>query len=77
MIGNSNDETNFSHKLLLSNTQVSRLHNAFANNLTANRKLSKTHLHKKGQQGGFLGRPLVPSLKAGLPSMKKCTEIIS
>ena len=49
MIDNSNDETNFSNKLLLSNTQVSRLHNAFANNSTANIKLSKTQLHKKGQ----------------------------
>ena len=49
VIDNSNDETNFSHKLLLSNTQVSRLHNAFANNSTANIKLSKTQLHKKGQ----------------------------
>ena len=32
MIGNSHDEINFSHKLLLTNTQVANLHKAFANN---------------------------------------------
>ena len=31
-IGNSNDETNFSHKLLLTNTQVSKLLRLFNNN---------------------------------------------
>ena len=30
VIENSNDETNFPHKLLLTNTQVSRIHKAFA-----------------------------------------------
>ena len=42
VIGNSNDETNFPHKLLLTNRQVSRLHKALANNFSANIKLSKT-----------------------------------
>ena len=42
MIGDSNDETNFPHKLLLTVWQVSRLHEAFANNSSANTKLSKT-----------------------------------
>ena len=41
MIVNSNDETNFPHKLLITNIQVSRLHKAFANNSLANIKLSK------------------------------------
>ena len=31
LIGNCNDDTNFSHKLLLTNTQVSRIHKSFAN----------------------------------------------
>ena len=44
-----------------------RLHKAFANNSSANIKLSKTQLHKIGQSGGFLGRLLGPSLKTGLP----------
>ena len=40
------DENNFPHRLLLTNTQVSRLHKAFANDSPANVKLSKTQLHK-------------------------------
>ena len=32
MIGNSNDEANVSHELLLTNRQVANLHKAFANN---------------------------------------------
>ena len=44
----SNDENNFSHNLLLTNTQASKLFKAFANNSSANLKLSKTLLHKIG-----------------------------
>ena len=51
VIGNSNDETNFTHKLLLTNTNVSRLRKAFANNLSTNIKLSKFQLYKIGQSG--------------------------
>ena len=32
VVGDSNDENNFPHKSLLTNTQVSRLPKAFANN---------------------------------------------
>ena len=67
VVGDSNDENNFPHKLLLNNTQVSRLHKAFANSSSANIKLSKTQLRKIGQSGGFLGRLLGPLLKIGLP----------
>ena len=67
--GDFNDENNFLHKLLLTNTQVSRLCKAFTSNSSANVKLSKTHLHKIGQSGRFLGRILGPLLKAGLPLM--------
>ena len=42
VIGNSNDETNIAHRLLLTNTQVSMLCKAFANNSSANINLSKT-----------------------------------
>ena len=43
VFGDSNDDTHFPYKLLsLTNTQVSRLHKAFANNSSANVKLSKT-----------------------------------
>ena len=46
IVGDSNNENNFSQKFLLTNTQVSKLHKAFANNFSANIKLSKTQLHK-------------------------------
>ena len=68
MIGD--DETNFPHKLLLTNRQVSNLRKAFANHLSADIKLSKTQLSKMIQSGGFLGRLLGPLLKAGIPLMK-------
>ena len=44
MVGNSNDNTNFPHKLLLT-----------ANNLSTDVKFSKTQLLKMSQSGGFLG----------------------
>ena len=56
--GNSNDENNFPHKLLLTNSQVSSLCKVFSNSSSANIKLSKTQLCKIGQSGGFLGRLL-------------------
>ena len=65
---------NFPHKLLLTNTQVSKLRKAFANNFSANIKLSKTQLHKTGQAGGFKSRVLGPLLKTGwLAFNRKCT----
>ena len=67
IIGDSNDKNNFRYKFLLTNTQVSKLCRAFANNFSANTKLSKTQLHKIKQSGGLLARPLGPLLKAGLP----------
>ena len=39
MIGNSEDETNFHHKLLLTNRQVGNLCKAFANYLSTDIKL--------------------------------------
>ena len=65
IIGNSNDETNFPHKSLLTNRQVANLRKAFANYLQINVKLSKTQLSKMMQSGGLLGRLLDPLLKTG------------
>ena len=62
----SNDENSFSHKLLWTITQVLRLRKSFANNSSANIKLSKSQLHKIRQSGGFLGRLLGPLLKTEL-----------
>ena len=69
MIGNSDDNTNFPHELLLTNRQVASLCKAFANHTSADIKLSKTQLSKMIQSGGFLGRRLGPLLKTGLPLM--------
>ena len=61
VVGNSNNENTFPHKLLLTNNHVSNLRNTFVNSSSANIKLSKTRLHKIVQSGGFLG----PLLKTG------------
>ena len=60
----------FSHKLLLTNRQVSRLRIAFANNFSTDIKLSKTQLHNRGQSGGFLNRLLDPLLKTKFPLIR-------
>ena len=68
MLGDN--ETDFPHKLLLTNRQGSNLRKAFANHLSADIKLSKTQLSKVIQSGGFLDRLLGPLLKTGLPLIK-------
>ena len=68
MIGDS--ETNFPHKLLLTNKQVADLRKSFANHSSTDIKLSKTQLSKMIQSGRFLGRLLGPLLKTGLPLIK-------
>ena len=64
MIGNSDDETNFPHELLLTNRQVANLCRVFTNHTSTDIKLSKTQLSKMIQSGGFLGTLL------GLPLIK-------
>ena len=68
MIGDN--ETNFPHKLLLTNRQVANLRKAFANYLSTDIKLSKTQLSNMTQSGGFFGRLLGLLLKTGLPLIK-------
>ena len=68
MIGD--DETNFPHKILLTNRQISNLPKAFADKSSTDIKLSKTQISKMIQSGGFLGRLLGPLLKTGLPLIK-------
>ena len=46
VIGNSDDETHFPHKLMLTNRQVADLHKSFPSNSSVNIKLSKTQLSK-------------------------------
>ena len=77
VVGDSNGETNFPHRLLLTNTRVSRLRKTFANNSSANIKLSKTHLHKMEQSGGILGRFQRPLLKTDFPLMKNVLKTLA
>ena len=67
IIGNSDDETNFLHELLLTNRQVANLRKAFTNNSSTDIKLSKTQLSKMIQSGEFPGRLFGLLLKIGLP----------
>ena len=53
LIRNSNDETNIPHKLLSTNTQVSKTSKVFANGSPANMKFSKTQLPKMIQSEGL------------------------
>ena len=63
MVGNSNDNTNFPHELLLTN-----------NHSSVDIKLSKTQLSKMIQSGGFLGNLLGklvgPLMKVAMPLAK-------
>ena len=74
MVSNSNDNTNFSHELLLTNRQVANIRKAFAKNTSINIKLSKTQLSKMIQSGGFLGNLLGklagPLMKVAVPLAK-------
>ena len=69
--GDSNNENNFMHKLLL------KFLKAFANCSPANIKLSKIQMHKIGQSGGFLGRLLGPLLKVGLPFIENVLKTLA
>ena len=65
MIGDSDYEANFPHKLLLTNRQVANLCEAFAKHTSTDIKLLKAQSTKM-QNGGFL-RFLASLLKSGLP----------
>ena len=75
MIGDH--ETNFPHKLLLTNRQIANLCKAFANKPSTDIKLSKTQLFKMIQSGGFLGRLLGPLLKTRLPLIKNVIKLLA
>ena len=77
MIGDSDDEINFPHKLLSTDRKVFNIRKAFTNNSSAYIKFSKTQLSKMIQSGGIFGKLLGPLLKTGLPLIKKCNKTIS
>ena len=72
IIGNSDDETNFPHKLLLTNRQTLSLRKAFNNHTSADIKFSEAQLTKI-QKGGFL-KFLMPLVKSGLPLLKSVVK---
>ena len=74
MISNSDDETDFPHKLLPINRQVENLGKAFASYSLADIKLSKIQLSKMIQSGVFLGRPIT---KNRIAINEKCNSAIS
>ena len=53
MVGNSNNETNFPHKLLLTNRQILSLRKAFNNHTSADIKFSKAQLTKMQKRSIF------------------------
>ena len=71
-IGNSDDEANFRHELLLTNRYVANLRKAFANYTSSDIKLSKAQLTKM-QKGGFLA----PLLKSGLALLKSVIKTLA
>ena len=75
MIGNFNDETVFTHELLLTITQVPKIRKAFATGLLANIKFSKTQLSELLQLWGFLFSTDTTSNPFMLPS-KGCFSLI-
>ena len=77
MAGDSNDESDFPHKLFLRNTQVSRICIAFANGSSDNIKFSKTQLSKNLQLGGFLDSLPGLLLKTGSPLMKNALKSLA
>ena len=74
MVGNSNDNTNFPHELLLTNRQVANIRKAFAKNTSTDIKLSETQLSKMIQSGGLLGNLLGklagPLMEVAMPLAK-------
>ena len=63
LIGSYLDETNSPHKLLLTDTQASKIRKAFINGSSANVKLSKTQLPNMIQSGGTIGDLIAAIMK--------------
>ena len=74
MLGESDDETSFYHKLL-TNTQVSKVRETFANGSSANTKFSKTELpkivHLRGERAEFLTALIALSVGSLYPFKRK------
>ena len=77
MIGNFNDDYDFSYRLLSNNAQVLWPRKALANNVLAGIKSSKTQLQKIGKSVGFFGRLLGQLLKNGFSLTKNVLELLA
>ena len=77
MIGNSDDQTNFPHQLLLTNRQVADLCKPFPNYLSTDITLLKTQLSKMIHSDLFLGRLIGPLLKTELSLMKNVIKSLA
>ena len=68
------DGNDLPHGLLLTTRQKAKLRNAFNNNMSSDLKLSKAHISKIIQSGGFLGSLLSklagPLMKVAIPLAK-------
>ena len=67
---------NLLHEVLLATRQTTKLRNAIENNMSIDTKLSKAHISKIIQSGGFLGKLLGPLLKTGLPLIKNVIKLL-
>ena len=74
MVGD--DETSFSHKLLLASRQVANLCRAYTNKSSTSTKLSKTQISKMVQSEGFISRLLGPLLKNIVKPLAKSVSIL-
>ena len=75
MIGSSNVETNFPRKLLLTDTEVSKIYKTFANGSSANIKFSKTQLSQMIQSEGFVNHVLFDPDKTVKKIINKVDEL--
>ena len=67
LIRNSNDKTNFPHKLLLTDTQGSKICKASGNGSSANVKFSKTQWSKFiFGPPNILGPPILPKITSSM-----------
>ena len=71
MVGDYNDEVNFSHKLLLTNTQVSKICKSFAKASSVDINFSKSQLSKTVKLGGLLDALVHAVISAGANAIKK------
>ena len=74
-VGESDDETHFPHKLFLTNTEASKIREAFANGSSANIKFWKIQLFKMMQFGRFNFLDLINPARAVINNIDKIQNL--